>query len=147
MPDIYSLYKSKMTWPRLIMKCGVEILLAYNCYKYNMKRDDWDCWANGAKQPNAHENGRNMTEQFTMITWACFLICAVGLVNCLIEIANKFVDNKQLTVLSGVIDTLLATLYIGWGIWASVVRLSKDGKTCAGATMNVTEETYPYAYE
>ena len=147
MPDIYDMYKNKMTWPRLILKALVEIVIAYHCYKYNGRRDSWDCFSNGQRQPNADNNGVNMTEKFTLLTWVCFFLCVVGLINCAIEIANKFVDNRQLTVLTGVIDTLLATFVVFWVVWASVVRLSKDGRICAGATMNVSEETQPYAYE
>ena len=147
MPQLEELYKSKMTWPRLILKGIAEATLAWNCYKYNMKRDDWDCFANDQKQPNDLGIGRNMTEKFTLVTWACFWICAIGLINCAMEIVNKKVDNKGLTVLNGVIDSLLAACYVAWVVWASVVRLSIDGKTCAGATMNVIEETQPYAYE
>ena len=36
---------------------------------------------------------------------------------------------------------------LAWLVWASIARLSRDGKVCAGATNNVSFEAYPYAYE
>ena len=75
------------------------------------------------------------------------ILSLIGLANCIVEMINKKVDNKNLTVLNGVIDTLVAFAAIGWVAWASVVRLGHGGRSCAGATMNVTEPVKPYAYE
>ena len=88
-----------------------------------------------------------MTEKFTTVIWACFILVLIGLINCLIEMINKFVKNQSLTILTGVIDSLIAVAFICWVVWASIERLDRNGKICAGATMNVTEEARPYAYK
>ena len=59
---------------------------------------------------------------------------------------NKSAQNKQLNVLVGICDSLLGAVAFAWLIWASFVRLERGGKVCAGATMNVSESTKPYAY-
>ena len=59
---------------------------------------------------------------------------------------NKSAKNKQLNILVGLLDSLLGLAAFAWLIWASVVRLSREGKVCAGATMNVSESAMPYAY-
>ena len=50
-------------------------------------------------------------------------------------------------MLINVCDTLVSIAALFWLIWAYFVRLSRDGKICAGATTNVTETTKPYAYD
>uniref|UniRef100_A0A7S3I616 MARVEL domain-containing protein n=1 Tax=Favella ehrenbergii TaxID=182087 RepID=A0A7S3I616_9SPIT len=156
MPSIEELYKSKMTWPRLVIKFLVEALLAYNCYHYNTAHlKGYDCWANEMKQPRADQSmfGEdegspvNMTAKFTQVIFFGMILALIGLINCIVEMANKFVDNSGLRVLNGVIDTTVGFAAIAWVTWASIVRLSHNGKICAGATMNVTEATEPYAYE
>ena len=71
----------------------------------------------------------------------------IGALVSFLEICNKKAKNKQLTVFIGIADTIIGLAAFAWLIWASFVRLGRDGKICAGATMNVTEETQPYAYE
>ena len=34
MPEVDELFGKQMSWPRLIIKFGVEALLAYNAYNY-----------------------------------------------------------------------------------------------------------------
>ena len=146
---LHQLYEKKMTWPRLILKGGVEAILCWNAYHYATfhKTQDWACYATHSKQPNDFGVGDNVTERFTMVIWCSFLLCAFGLLNCFVEMVNKFVSNKNLVVLTGVLDSIAVVAAIAWIVWASIVRLDRNGKICAGATMNVTMGSRPYAYE
>ena len=141
------LFAKQMTWPRLVIKgiaCGV---LCYNFYHYGTThKNDWDCYATDKKQPNGTE-GENMTEAFTNVINYGFYLCIVGCLVTVIEMITKMQKEMSLTVPIGIIDTLLSALAFAWLIYASFVRLSRDGKICAGATMNVNEPTEPYAYE
>ena len=148
MPSIEELYKSGMTWPRLVIKFGVEALIVYNAFKYNTRyKPEWDCFATEAKQPNDFGVGENVTEEFTSVIWGCFILAIIGLINCVVEMVNKFTKKPQLTVANGVVDSLVGAAAIAWVIWASIARLDRNGKVCSGATMNVTEQARPYAYE
>ena len=49
-------------------------------------------------------------------------------------------------MLIGILDTLIGLAAFGWLVWVMLTRLDRNGKICAGATTNVVEETYPYAY-
>ena len=46
-----------------------------------------------------------------------------------------------------ILDTIVILAAFAWLVWCYSVRLSQDGKICAGATTNVTGPTRPYAYE
>ena len=37
----------------------------------------------------------------------------------------------------GICDAIIGILAAVWLVWASIVRLGRDGKICAGATTNV----------
>ena len=78
-----------------------------------------------------------------------FYITLIALLVSIVEIINKpkSMQKKPLIVLVGVLDSIIGIIAFGWLIWATVVRLSRDGKICAGATTNVTEQGYPYAYD
>jgi uncharacterized membrane protein HdeD (DUF308 family) len=136
-----------MTWPRLVLKGLVQGMLCWNAYHYaTVHRPDWDCYATDKKQPNGTE-GENMTEAFTQVIMYGFYLSLVGVLITLVEMLTKLQKEKGLTVPIGICDTIVGILAIAWLIWATMVRLSKDGKICAGATMNVNESTEPYAYE
>ena len=76
-----------------------------------------------------------------------FYIALVGTLISVIELINKFAKNKSLTMLVNILDTLVILAAAGWLVWCYMVRLSRDGKICAGATTNVSGGTKPYAYE
>ena len=78
-----------------------------------------------------------MTDEFTSVITVLFYICLVGALVSLVEIFNKKSNNKQLTTLIGVADTILGLAGFAWLVWASFVRLGREGKICAGATTNV----------
>ena len=138
-----------MSWPRLILKGGIEALLAYNFSHYNgsKHRPDWDCFATDKKQPNGLGNGENVSAEFETIVNLGFILCLVGCGISGLEMINKKVNKKPLLVLTGILDTLLAVAALAWLIYCSMIRLSRNGKICAGATTNVSEATYPYAYD
>ena len=74
-----------MGWPRLVIKFGVEALIAYNAYKYNTRyRPDWDCFATEAKQPNDFGIGENVSKEFDSVIWGCFILAIIGLLNCVV---------------------------------------------------------------
>ena len=62
------LFSTSTTWPRLIMKAGIEGILCYNFYHYGgSHRPDYDCWATERRQPNGSLRGEsgigeNMTD-------------------------------------------------------------------------------------
>ena len=148
MPEtkLNDLYAKQMTWPRLIMKGLVQGILCYNFYHYSTAhKTDWDCYATDKKQPN-DSVGENMTEAFTKVISYAFYLSLVGCLVTLVEMMTKIAKKKEFTVPIGVLDTIVGLLAAAWLIWATVVRLSRDGKICAGATMNVNAETFPYAY-
>lgn len=67
MPDMNELYGKQMTWPRLVLKTGVEALLAYNFYHYSTtEKEDWDCWVGKYRQPMADEfeGAENVSAKF-----------------------------------------------------------------------------------
>ena len=147
MASVDELFGKQMTWPRLIMKFGVETILAWNFYSYATEhRPDWDCFATDKKQPNGAV-GENMTEIFTQVIYTGFIIALVGACLSFLEIINKKVGNKQLTTLAGIGDTLVGLAAFGWLMWATYERLRKNGAICSGATTNVNSEMEPYAYE
>ena len=112
-----------MTWPRLILKGGAEALLAWNAYHYTTTHStDWECFATDKKQPN-DSSGENMSAQFTQVITVGFLIALAGLINCGVEMGNKFLKSDLLRVINGVIDSLLAIVTFVWVVWASYVRL------------------------
>ena len=78
-----------------------------------------------------------MTDEFTSVISVCFYVCLVGAIISLVEMANKKINNKQLTTLIGVGDTIIGLAAAAWLVWASIVRLGREGKICAGATTNV----------
>jgi len=88
-----------------------------------------------------------MSAAFTSCIMTGFYIALIGTIVSLVEMINKKVQNKSLTVLVGILDTMVGLAAFGWLIWAYTVRLSRDGKICAGATTNVTGPTKPYAYQ
>ena len=149
MPEVEELFGKQMSWPRLIIKFGVEVLLAYNAYNYMTDyKPDWDCWASGKRQPSGveTEGARNVTEEFTTVISFMFYGSLVGALVSFLEICNKKAKNKQLTVFIGIADTIIGLAAFAWLIWASFVRLGRDGKICAGATTNVSVQVKPYAY-
>ena len=79
--------------------------------------------------------------------YAGFVLALVGCGITFLQLVNKKLESKQLLVLTGLMDTMLGFLVFGWVVWASFTRLSRPGKVCAGATMNVNEEIEPYSYE
>ena len=147
MPSVDELFAKQMSWPRLILKTAIEGTLCYYFYIHaHAERTSWNCYATGRRQPNGDGRGENVTEAFTNVILAGFLITAIGLFVSVVEMINKKVQNKQLRVLVGLFDTLVGLAGFAWLIWASWVRLNREGKICAGATTNVSEETFPYAY-
>ena len=95
MPTLEELYKSQMTWPRLILKGAVESILCYNFYDYaTTHRTAWDCYATDKKQPNDVGLGINITEQFTAVIYAGFILSLVGCGITFLEIVNKKLANK-----------------------------------------------------
>ena len=149
MPQVEELFGKSMSWPRLVIKTGVEALLCYNAYHYaTAEKADWDCWASGKRQPSPIETpgARNVTEQFTNIIMAGFYLTLVGTIVSLVEMINKKAQNKGLTVIIGICDAIIGILAAAWLVWASLVRLGRDGKICAGATTNVEVQVEPYAY-
>ncbi len=141
------LFAKQMTWPRLCIKGIAQAVLCYNFYSYGTEhRPEWDCFATNKKQPNGIE-GENMTEAFTTVINYGFYLTLVGCLVTFVEMITKLQKEMSFTVPIGILDTLLSLLGFAWLIYASVVRLSRDGKICAGATMNVNETTEPYAYE
>merc|ERR1712154_724287 len=116
-----------MSWPRLIIKFGVEVLLAYNAYNYMTApyKADWDCWASGKRQPSPveTEGARNVTDMFTNVISVLFYVCLAGALVSGVEMVNKNVKNKQLTVFIGIADTILGLLAVAWLAWATIVRL------------------------
>ena len=141
----------QMTWPRLVVKGLIEAVLCYNFSHYigPKHRPEWECWATDKKQPsgNGDNDGENVSAMFDNIITAAFYLALVGCIITVIEMINKKVNNKQLLILTSVCDTILGLCAFAWLIWASIVRLSRDGKICSGATTNVSEMTYPYAYD
>ena len=147
MPSTEELFGKAMSWPRLILKTAVEGILCYNFYSHaTMEKTTWSCYANEFRQPNGIGPGNNVTETFTNNIYAGFVMTAIAFCVSLVEMINKKVGNKQLTVLVGILDTLLGLSAAAWLIWATVIRLERSGKICSGATTNVSEEVYPYAY-
>ena len=153
MPNPDELFGKQMTWPRLILKLGVEGLLTYNFYKYatfyaTTEQDpSWECFATDYRQPNADGIGENMSAAFTSVCMTGFYIALVGTLISVLELINKFAKNKSLTMLVNILDTLVILAAAAWLVWCYMVRLSRNGKICAGATTNVTGPTKPYAYE
>ena len=153
MPAVDELFGKQMTWPRLILKSGVCALLTYNFYHYatthaTTNQDPaWECFATDFRQPNADGEGENMSAAFESLIMFGFYVALCATIISAIEIINKFAKNKGLTVLIGILDTLVSLAALGWLIWCYMVRLSRDGKICAGATTNVTGPTKPFAYE
>ena len=88
-----------------------------------------------------------MSAAFESLIMFGFYVALCATIISAIEIINKFAKNKGLTVLIGILDTLVSLAALGWLIWCYMVRLSRDGKICAGATTNVTGPTKPFAYE
>ena len=88
-----------------------------------------------------------MTDKFTTVIYTGFIISLVSACLSFLEVLNKKMNNKQIIVLTGLGDTLIGLAALAWLIWATVVRLSRDGAICAGATTNVNSEMEPYAYE
>ena len=137
-----------MSWPRLILKLGAECILCYNFYNYNNgKRPEWDCYATAKRQPNGDGIGTNVTEQFSSVISTGFYITLIAALCSCLEVVNKKMQKKEVTQITGIVDTILGLAGLGWVIWTSLVRLGRDGKICAGGTTNVSEETYPYAYD
>ena len=130
-----------MSWPRLILKLGAEALLCWNAYNYSHdKVPDWECWASKKRQPHGHkyyDEARNMTDEFTNVISVCFYICLAGVIISLVEMVNKKMNNKMLTTVIGVGDTIVGLGAVAWLVWASFIRLGREGKICAGATTNV----------
>ena len=153
MPDVNELFGKEMTWPRLIVKTGVTGLLTYNFYHYGTVHDTaqqdepWECFATDFRQPNADGEGENMSAAFEKVIMTGFYVTLAAFIVSVVEIINKFAKNKSLNMLIGILDTLVSLAALGWLIWCYVVRLSRDGKICAGATTNVSAATKPYAYE
>ena len=144
------LFGKQMGWPRLVLKFGVEALLTYNFFHYaTTEKADWDCFATDRRQPSPVDidGAENMTAQFTSVIYTGFVVALIASCISFIEIINKKVGSKQLTVLMGILEMLVALVCVGWLVWAFTVRLSRNGKICAGATTNVTGPTKPYAYE
>ena len=148
-PSLEQLFPKSMSWPRLIVKLGIESILAYNFYNYNSddKKPDWECWATDKRQPNGIGVGENMTEQFSSVITVGFYLSLIAACCSCVEVINKKVNNKQLTQITGLIDTIVAACALAWVIWASMIRLGRNGKICSGGTTNVSEPTYPYAYD
>ena len=88
-----------------------------------------------------------MSEQFGLVIYAGFILSLIGCCITFCEMINKKVQNSSLTMLTGVLDTTLGFCAFVWVVWASFVRLGRNGKVCAGATMNVNEVAEPYAYD
>ena len=152
------LFVGSTSWPRLILKALAEGIICYNFYHYSgAHRPDWDCWATERRQPygtlkgasNDGGSGENMTDQFSSIINMGFYVSLFACIVTILEIINKpkSMQKKSINTLVGVCDSLIGIVAFGWLIWATVVRLSRDGKICAGATTNVTETSYPYAYD
>ena len=147
MPSTDELFGKEMSWPRLVIKFGVVAIVCYNFYNYNnAKKPDWECFATDKRQPNGDGIGENMTATFTNVIKLGFWISAISTVVNIIEMLNKKMKNKQLVMVVGILDTVIGLAAAVWLAYASWARLSIDGKICSGATTNVSEETYPYAY-
>ena len=147
MPAVDELFSKQTEWPRLILKAAAEGVICYNMYVHaTTEKTEWSCYANNYRQPNGDGNGDNVTEAFTSVIYYGFILTLVACIVTTVEMINKKVNNKQLTILTGILDSLLGLAGVVWLIWASVVRLQRNGKICAGATTNVSEEVYPYAY-
>ena len=79
--------------------------------------------------------------------WYGFYLSVIALVISVLELINKFIKIEPLTYVINILDTLVILAAFAWLVWCYSVRLSQDGKICAGATTNVTGPTKPYAYE
>ncbi len=146
------LFAKQMTWPRLCIKGLAQGILCYNFYHYGSTHaTEWECWATSKKQPMSYNDpdipSENMSEAFTTVINYGFYLTLVGCLVTFVEMITKMQKEMSFTVPIGILDTLLSALAFAWLIYASFVRLSRDGKICAGATMNVNETTEPYAYE
>ena len=150
---IKELFGKQMTMPRLVLKLGVEALLAWNFWKYSTEYattsqdPPWECYATDFRQPNPDGNGDNMSEAFTQLCWFGFYLSVAATAISIVELVNKFMKIGTLTYLINILDSLIVIAAAAWLAWCYYVRLSRNGKICAGATTNVTAPTKPYAYE
>ena len=150
---VKELFGKQMTMPRLILKLGVEALLVWNFWKYateyatTSQDPPWECFSTGYRQPNPVGDGENMSAAFTQLCWFGFYLAVIALVVGVVELVNKFAKIEPLTYVVNIADSVIVLAAAAWLVWCYTVRLSQDGKICAGATTNVTGPTKPYAYE
>ena len=136
-----------LDWPRLIIKAVTFSIICYYSFDYmTHRRAEWDCYATDKKLPNS-QAGENMTEKFTQVIFVLFCISLAQCALIALEMINKHARKKAITHFTGMVGILISLCFAAWLVWAIYERMRRNGKICAGATMNVLSEMKPFAYQ
>ena len=100
----------------------------------------------GKHRPNGKNLGVNVTAQFAKVLYVEYLLLWIFLGVQLFHLVSKFVKLDAFKWIVGCVDLAVQFMLYAWLIWATIIRFSTSGITCAGSSNNISSVVYPYSW-